>query len=443
MTDNVSYPEAGLYEPPHLSFTKHAEVASISTPGIYYDVDLSEGTCTCKYGGAYRWSDRRGWVKNNWCSHKMRVAASIIDDLTGAERYNAQANYNRLLGERYIIWESVSAFHKELRRGDYEAAQYWALSVAAYRGMNGIVKYLLNILFEESRDLDLYAYLLSLSEKGRTVEYKDVMNAVRYFAETPKKWMLEGRLQIFINEMGGYRRLADKYSYAIAKGKDIIEPQAFDVLRTEFVEGYQTANPVRAQTGIKGLFKSQHVRGHDALKVIIFNLLTDCLNGDGPFKSCANKFAYDKVYAQRVHGLVYRRFATFHEIGYHELNALADALAGESYPNGANTLPPAKQRLLRVFPAPYAPPPGRILQIPLYALDNHNYRGKALMSRWAATELQPGAEQKHIDFRWCGAYQGVAWRCLAWNQNKTCDVPWGKVKWYPSWLWQHTMNMFY
>lgn len=444
MTHSVSYPEQGAYEPPHPAFTKRAEVLSQSDGRTIYDVDLANGTCTCKHGKAFRWDDKRGWVRNNWCSHKMRAAAIVIEGLTGPERYNAQTAYNRLLGERYIVWESVSAFHKELRRGDHEAAQYWALSVAAHRGgMQGVIKYLCNIHFEESRDLDLYTHLLNLREKGSRVGYVEAMNAVKYFALTPKKWQLDGRLKIFTDEMSGYSRLAQKYGYAVAKGKDIIEPTAFDTLRREFIEGYQTADNVRAQTGVKGLFKSQFVRGHDALKVTIFNLLTDCLNDEGPFSKTKNAFSYDHDYATRVHALVYRRFTTFREIGYHELNALADALAGEQYPSGANTLPRTRQRILRVSPAAYAPPPGRILQIPLYALDNHNYRGKALMSRWGATELQPGAAQLHLDFRICGAYMGVAWRYLAWNQFKSIDVPWGKVRWYPSWLWKHLDSMWY
>lgn len=444
MNQNSDYPERGRYEPPHPAFNRCAEVQSSSDPTVTHLVDLAEGTCTCPRGKAYHWNDRKGWISATWCSHKMRAAAIIIDGLTGAERDNAQAVYNRLLGERYIVWESVSAFHKELRRGDYAAAQYWALSVAAHRGLAGVAKYMLNVLFEESRDLDLYARLLTLVEKGRSVEYGEVMNMVRLFAESPKKWMLEGRLAIFTDEMRGYQRLAKKFGYEIAKGKDIIEYQAFDLLKKELVEGFQQADAVRMQSGLKGLFKSQHVRGHDSLKAIIFNILTDCLNDEGDFgKGATNAFRHNEAYARRVHSLVYRRFVTLREIGYHELNALGDALAGESYHDHSNTLPKARQRLILLNPKPYTPPRGYIAQIPLYALDNHNYRGKALMSRWAATELQPSAEQVNLDFRTCGAYMGVAWRYLAWNQYHSIDVPWGKVRWYPSWLWQHLDNMWY
>ncbi len=136
-----------------------------------------------------------------------------------------------------------------------------------YRFQTNNFKYLANILFEESGDLDLYAWLLDLKEQGRQVSYRDAMNAVKYFALSPKKWQLDGRLKIFTDEMSGYSRLAKKFGYAVAKGKDIIEPTAFDTLKKELVEGYQTADNVRAQTGVKGLFKSQFVRGHDSLKV--------------------------------------------------------------------------------------------------------------------------------------------------------------------------------
>ena len=442
MTEHT-YPGPGSWTPPHPAFVGKADVASSVDPTASFYVDLSEGSCTCKHGRAYMYHDKKGWIPNNWCSHKMRAASSILETLTGAERESAQAAYNRLLGNRYIIWESVSAFHKELRRGDADMAQYWSMSVAAHRGLHGVVRYMLNTLFEESRDLDLFAHLLNLSDKGRNVGFNEVMNTIRWYAEAPKKWMLDGRLAIYTDEMKGYRRLAERHGYAVAKAKDIIPYQFHDELRTEFVEGLQQKDRVRFQTGLKGLFKSQFQRGHDALKIEIFNLLTDALNGDGPFKKKGIGFDYDPDHALRVHGLVHRRLTHFNEIGYHELNALGDALTGEHYPGGDHLTPKRRQRLLLLNPRTYAPPPGKLTPIPLYALDNHNYRGKHLMNRWGATELLPGAEQVHLDFRMCGAYLGVAWRMLAWNQHKSTDVPWGDVKWYPSFLFKHVDNMFY
>lgn len=438
------YPDSTSYVAPHTAFKGLCEVQSKSKPGEFYEVDFSIGECTCSHGKAWRWSSGK-WIENSWCTHKMRAAASIISALPdGKERDKAQIVYNGLLGKRYIIWESISAFHKELRRGDVKQAQYWALSVAAHRGLSGVIRYMLNIIFEETRDLDLFLRLLRLIEKGRSVEYDETMNAVALFCHSPKKWELEPRLEIFLDEMRGYRALANDFSYAVARAKDIIPPENNAKLEQALITGLKDGDRPTVQYGIKGLFKSIHVAGHDNVKVQIFNILTDALNGDGPFKKRGAWITYDDQYTHRLHGLVMRRYQTIGDMGYHELNALCDALTGESYPCGSNTLPKQKARLLAASPRRYNPPLGAVQNIPLYALDNHNHRGKHLMRQWGATELQPGAEQKHLDFRWCGAYMGVAWRYLAYKQHGTCEVKWGDVKWSKTpWLYKHLDSMWY
>lgn len=437
------YPTSDSYVAPHPAFAGIVEVKSKTKAGEFYEVDLDHGECTCSHGKAWRWSNGK-WIENSWCTHKMRAIASVVDAMpAGASRDKAQATYNLLLGKRYIIWESVSAFHKELRRGDVPQAQYWALSVAAHRGLNGVIRYMLNIIFEETRDLDLMLRLLRLSEKGRSVEYDEVMTAVAFFCHSPKKWQLEPRLEIFLDEMRGYRSLAKDFSYAVARAKDIIPAENNAKLEKALVTGLKEGDRALTQYGIKGLFKSIHLAGHDNVKVQIFNVLTDALNSDGPFSKGIG-FKYDEDYTHRLHGLVMRRYQTIGDMGYHELNALCDALTGEAYPCGSNTLSKHKARLLAASPKRYNPPLGTVQHIPLYALDNHNHRGKHLMRQWGATELQPGAVQLHLDFRWCGAYMGVAWRYLAYAQHKSCHVQWGDVKWSKiPWLYKHLDSMWY
>jgi hypothetical protein len=373
----------------------------------------------------------------------MRAAASIISELpSGVQKQSAQAAYNKLLGERYIIWESVSAFHKEIRRGDREKACYWALSVAAHPGLSGVVRYRMNILFEESRDVDLYLRLIRLCERGNKVTYDEVMNAVKLFCSAPKKWELQPRLGIFLNEMRGYKALAKEHTYAVAKGADIIEPQHNSHLEKALIEGLLRGDPVMTQYGLKGLYKSKS-SNIKALRIQSFNILTDAVNREGPFTK-GHGFDYDEDYALTLQSRIMRRYSTFGDMGYHELNALCDALTGERYPSGEHTTPTRIARLTLTSPKPYVPPLGAIRAIPLYALDNHNHRGKHLMRQWGATELLPGAVQSHLDFRWCGAYFGVAWRMLAYSQHKTCEVSWQDVKWNQvPWLYKHVNQMFY
>ena len=438
------YPDSDSYKPPHPVFCGIHEVKSASKKGVTYEVDFDTGECSCAHGKAWRYvTSNKRWYPNNWCTHKMRAAASL---LSHTDDPSAQAAYNKLLGERYIIYESVSAFHKELRRGDHKAAQYWALSVGAHRGLIGVIRYMTNILFEESRDLDMYALLMNLSEKGRKVTYDETMAAVRLFCKIPKKWELEPRLGIFLDEMRGYRALAKDYTYQVARAKDIIDPSENPKLVKSLIHGLHVGDRVAVQYGLKGILKSMHEKGerhHIQLKVQLFNILTDALNKEGPFNELRREWAFDEDYALRVHSLVMRRYSTLGDFGYHELNALCDAITGEAYPNGEHLLSKPLKRLYGAKNKPYVPPLGLVKTIPLYALDNHNYRGKALMKRWAM-ELQPGAEQDNLDFRWCGAYMGVAWRYLAYNQLQSCEVKWGDVKWNkPPWLYKHLSNMFY
>jgi hypothetical protein len=142
-----------------------------------------------------------------------------------------------------------------------------------------------------------------------------------------------------------------------------------------------------------------------------------------------------------VFSYVNRRITDGRGIGYHELNALADAIAGEPVSAGLLTRP--TQAALRKRPTPeiklgYWPP------IPIYAQDNHTYDGKRRM-RKHPEELKPGAKQEHLDFRGCGAYFGVAWRMLAGHQfpvRKWKDIAWHEVKWPPS-LYKTVSVLFY
>jgi hypothetical protein len=284
MYDN--YPDSTSYRNPHDSFTGIHEVVSASNPSVAYSVDLDIGECSCQHGKPWTWvASKQKWVKANWCSHKMRAAASIIDSLPkGIERQTAQVAYNKLLGERYIIWESVSAFHKEIRRGDREKACYWALSVAAHRGLGGVARYMLNILFEESRDIGLYLRLIRLCEKGNKVTYDEVMTAVRLFCLAPKKWELEPRMEIFLNEMRGYKALAKEHTYDVAKGSDIIDNRHLPTIEKALIEGLRRGDPVMTQYGVKGFWKSKAAGGLKELRIQSFNILTDALNKEGPFE---------------------------------------------------------------------------------------------------------------------------------------------------------------
>lgn len=426
--------ECPNHRPPNLpaALTGTATVTSASNSAVFFTVNFDTGVCDCQRGAAWWWNNRE-WKPNQFCAHKMKALASFVSKTGDLRDF-----YDEQLGKRYNAFIAISAFHKELRRGDVDKAMYWATVMVAHRGKHGIVAYMLNILFEETRDLSLGRYLLKLRSKGKSVTLLEMQRAVARFCAAPKKWELPWRLDLFLDEMRGYRELAETYGYEIAKGRDIVEAKAVRFLRKQMLDGFEAGGRKQLQIGVKGWFKSKSP-DHDDMKIEIFNTLTDVLNGEHP-----NLFDFDSDYAHALHTFLLKRLRTTGVLGYHELNAMADALSGEPGADPAATLPIEAHKRFVLSPTLKRVTLGDLRQIPLYANDNHTWPGKALMRTYAQTQLRPGAEQTNIDFRYWGAYGGVAWRYLAYKQHSTIHCKWGDVKWNRApWLWKHVESMNY
>lgn len=408
------------------------EVSSSST-GQVYTVDLDALTCDCKFGQPWRWSKNR-WTPNSLCNHKLKALASLCEH--SSENEKLRDYYDEELGKRYNAFEAVSAFHKELRRGDVEASIYWANAIVPHRGRHGVVAYMRGILFEETRDINLVKYILKVASKGKSVGTLEMQRAVHRFCLAPKKWELPWRHDIFLNEMRGYKKLASKYGYAVAGHRDIIDAKETPFLRKTLLEGFATGDPVLLQMGLKGLYKSKS-SDHDHMKIDIFNTLIEVYNDEHP-----NAFEHDESYAESLQGLINSKIRNHGGVKYHEINALADALSGEPGLDHRATVAPGTHKMIVNYPRVRRVPLGQLSNVPLYAHDNHTWGGKAKMKTYFA-QLNPGAVQKEIDFRMCGAYMGVAWRTLAFKQHATIDCKWGDVTWEPKWLWGHLNNMWY
>ena len=290
-----------------------------------------------------------------------------------------------------------------------------------------------NIALEESRDLELLSWLLNLLA-SKSFSSANVCRGIELFCAAPKKWELPHRFEVFRQEMLGYKDLMRDYGKDVAKGSNVIDGTSDNHLYKTLRDGFAAGDPRMVQYGIKGLLKLRVSNQKKHREDLIAEL---CRVRSG---SLANKFAYEPKAFDTVNALVERRIAVAKDIRYHDINALTDALCGELLVAGRT--PPVTRRAIMLKPHVAQPfPLGVIKTIPLYAQDNHTFLGKSLMARFSG-ELKAGATQTHLDFRWCGAYFGVAYRHLAFQQYGTCDIAWDSVKW-PGWLWSHCNSMWY
>lgn len=427
--------EAPNYAPPKpTAVTGQCQVHGQDTNQIF-NVDLDAMTCDCVHGEAwYIPSKGKTWKPRNLCNHKLKAIASLCTQNPDDEQL--REFYDLSLGRRYNTFEAVSAFHKELRRGDTLAAMYWATMMVAHRGRHGVVKYMTNILFEETRDLNLAKYIMRVSSYGTSVSTLDMQRAVKRFCEAPKKWHLPWRIALFTDEQRGYKKLANIHGYEVAKSKDIIPAKNTPHLRDALIEGFKTADRALVQYGIKGWYKSQSP-DHEHMRIDIFNVLIDVFNGE-----LENSFEYTEDYAHELYDLLMLRSRIHGGVRYHDLNAFCDALTGEPGYDSAASLPDKRHKTIINNPKVHKIKLGAMKRVPSYAHDNHTWGGKAKMKQHPS-QLEPGANQVDLDFRMCGAYMGVAWRMLAYKQYGTIDCKWGDVKWSPKWLWSHLNGMFY
>lgn len=396
------------YKPLHPKIKgKCTVVSKVGTIQNNYYVDLDTGICSCLKGYPSIHTEEKGDIPNPYCSHKLKAIYSIYvrekDPKVKDELYYA---FLKAVSTRYNIYEVCSAFHKDLRRGIVKDAWYWAQLLICMRGKSGLIRYMVNIIYEETRNHTLAKWLFELFKKGKDITVEDCFKAVTWFCDSKKKWEL-GRWRyhhFFFHEMlGGYFRLMKDFGDAVCRSDDIIpyNEQFF----TELKKAFRSQNHEVIQYNLKGIQKMQHgaIGGLQQLRRKLYMCLLNCLDFlytvDKEY--IANKDAINELFDFIKHK------GTVYELGYHDLNMLCDLLEGESLTYGCSECPPLGV-MSRISPS--------ILRlIPIYAQDNHTWEGKYRLKKFAG-QLVPQVPQTDIDYRWNGAYLGVAFRYLSMEQ---------------------------
>jgi len=423
-----------VHVPAHPKFKGKCEVLGYEhhqrkdLKGPKYSVDLTANICSCSNGADKQWHGKhQRWEVNVYCSHKLRAMADILE--REGRPVDMQIAYAKALAGRYNAFEVVSAFHKELRRGDIERAMFWGTMLANFRKISGVNRYLLNILYEETRDHTLGRHLLDTMIDGDANDYDGMCRNIVLFCRSKKKWELPHRMKYLQAEMDGYKRLIEKYGRDVAKGGNIIDNAALRPLMDMLLKSLRSKVLADVQYALKGLQKLK-VDNIDQHRANILNMVHDKFIVGTPV---ARRAGYNELYQ-----FIGDRAGNGFGIGYHELNAYIDFVCGETYAPGLTDAAALKTTL-------QSPPPklrlGVSPLIPLYAQDNHTWAGKALIRRFP-NEWVPGAVQEHMDLRLCGAYIGVVYRHLAFQQFGRIDCNWEQVGW-PNHLSDTVSNLWY
>ena len=291
--------------------------------GELVQVDLARQICNC--GGAR-------------CVH-LDIAMDVV----------------RNRGRRWR-WLILSAFHKELRRGDVVAARHWAAWLAHCDGPSAPLEYLRKIWSEETVDLDLAVWL-----HGETANVAD--GVARFCAavkvwETPQWWTV---FQEWSECLAGVAHhffgvLADRLARAAAAGD---EAELTTVRHLALADLTATARLTVQQAEV---FRTRYAsRRFESEDFVLAMLLADRLP----------------------------RAETTHPTG-------ADVDVLPHWTNGATLLLP-----------------------PVYAYDYHSHFGKARMRAWMqqnpGSGFRFGVDTSPVDLRWAGGLVPLFWRVQVWQ----------------------------
>lgn len=438
LLDPDNRPE-GYFAPKHKLFRGKATVAphDFATDEPPFTVDLTKGECTCPSGKAYYWYTEPGkalWVPNKYCVHKLKAIADIVQSKGLEQDEEVFFAFIQCVATRYNQYEVVSAFTKELRRGNVERAWFFGCILAAGRRIKGVLKWMLAIVYEETRDHDLRDYLYT---KITTEDFNllSMAHCIEWFCTTKKKWDLhEHRVKLYEHEQRGYRKLVEEFGPDVAKAQEIIDESMVQVFWDGMLPALKRKDYDTFQYCIKGIQKSKFPDGINNLHELRLATVKRLRHGPDGFKIAGKENENIKNFFSYLIGKDPKV-----GISYHDLNAFADMLSGEPYDYG--TLPERQQRAIKRKRELPAFPFTKFPNIPLYAHDNHTFRGKALLRTYAG-QAHPGVEQTEIDLRGCGAYLGVGWRLYAMQQHGSIRVKWHEVK-FPKWLIKHLDDMWY
>ncbi|MCK6513028.1 hypothetical protein L6R29_24120 [Myxococcota bacterium] len=289
-------------------------------------------------------------------------------------------------GLRYL---AKSGFHKELRRGDLQAAFRWARLAAHFHGRSWPKSYLKRVLLEESRSISLLHQWKSLAG----LNWED---CVQKGIAAPKKWQVPRREGLFAEYVEAF--VATENDPIFSSFEQV--QQAVDLAqdRDDLWRIFWRAMRRRDRFGVTWQIDAMKERAFSkspTARLFVEEALWD-----------TNPFYGPKVLIEL-------------------LTDAWDQTADQLDPRVLQQALPNDEHL--VIPA-----------APAYLYDCHEISGqRRLLKHWDAI-LPHQPMPKGVDLRWSGMLAGVCWREYAARQSphRLRQCPWEAVD-IPREVWQH------
>jgi hypothetical protein len=334
----------------------------------FYDIDLEKQTCVCE-----------GFKAKKFCTHLHR--SNDIYKLHGKT-------------ER---WNIMSQYHKEIRRCDLERGLMWARAFARISGSAQASGYCKNILFEETRNLDLYE-----KYKTNSISEKEQIHGMIL---SRKKWELDYMKDHFLDWNKGfltYYRNRDKWSAEYM---------------VERMQSYQT--PAEAYEIL--FFVSENKEADHNMLMVQGSTVEELFWVKMETKAIQENNERLKKYLSLKPTSYYGRMVAL-ELGIGYWDEQANEYGNDFNPE-KNYLPSSRE----------------------YAFDCHGIIGQSRLTKnWKEVDRASFTKSSKIDLRWSGMLFGIYWRFECYKQHGMLtdsngkDIPWDDVKLDPV-IWRETM----
>lgn len=295
---------------------------------------------------------------------------------------------------RTTNYTAISALHKELRRGDYARAHIWARTIIHFRGIKGLKEYLRSVLWEETRNIQLY-------QEWRANPGISWEEMLQQFCGATKKYEIEGSKDTFQIQIKAINDAAQLPTIEDGELLHAPKPDNYEFYNWVLLIQRVFERAFREGGGKIRDTRMPRMRGYK----ILAGTLRRSLEAEG-LKAWAEPFS-DRT-------------------DFDDVMQTSEKLSGLLETPDVCKIRPVKTDLID---ADFAMPED-------YVFDGHTSRGFGGLRKWARF-YRPlpikGYRKpmvKGLDMRWSGMQSGVAWRYRAFEQFGLGykDVAWEDVR---------------